>query len=108
VDTAITSNCSRGDGRLAVHAKQSSAAHLAAACFPGPTSRTMEGLLAISPFTLPPPPFRIEPEADVAQLVEQPIRNRQVTSSTLVVGSSFPTLTPASYCTSIHCDVDWP
>jgi hypothetical protein len=49
----------------------------------------MEGLLAISPFTLPPPPFRIEPEADVAQLVEQPIRNRQVTSSTLVVGSSF-------------------
>ena len=25
--------------------------------------------------------------ADVAQLVEQPIRNRQVTSSTLVVGS---------------------
>jgi hypothetical protein len=30
--------------------------------------------------------------ADVAQLVEQPIRNRQVTSSSLVVGSS---LTPA-------------
>jgi hypothetical protein len=28
-----------------------------------------------------------KPEADVAQLVEQPIRNRQVTSSTLVVGS---------------------
>ena len=28
-------------------------------------------------------------EADVAQLVEQPIRNRQVTSSTLVVGSRF-------------------
>jgi hypothetical protein len=28
-------------------------------------------------------------EADVAQLVEQPIRNRQVTSSTLVVGSNF-------------------
>jgi hypothetical protein len=27
-------------------------------------------------------------EADVAQLVEQPIRNRQVTSSTLVVGSN--------------------
>ena len=27
--------------------------------------------------------------ADVAQLVEQPIRNRQVTSSTLVVGSIF-------------------
>ena len=27
-------------------------------------------------------------EADVAQLVEQPIRNRQVTSSSLVVGSS--------------------
>jgi hypothetical protein len=26
--------------------------------------------------------------ADVAQLVEQPIRNRQVTSSSLVVGSS--------------------
>jgi hypothetical protein len=26
-------------------------------------------------------------KADVAQLVEQPIRNRQVTSSTLVVGS---------------------
>ncbi len=28
-------------------------------------------------------------QADVAQLVEQPIRNRQVTSSTLVVGSNF-------------------
>ena len=27
-------------------------------------------------------------KADVAQLVEQPIRNRQVTSSTLVVGST--------------------
>ena len=27
--------------------------------------------------------------ADVAQLVEQPIRNRQVTSSSLVVGSIF-------------------
>jgi hypothetical protein len=35
----------------------------------------MEGLVAVSPFTLPPPPFRIKPEADVAQLVEQPIRN---------------------------------
>ena len=33
-------------------------------------------------------------EADVAQLVEQPIRNRQVTSSSLVVGSS-PPVSPA-------------
>ena len=33
-----------------------------------------------------------KPEADVAQLVEQPIRNRQVTSSSLVVGSN---LTPS-------------
>jgi hypothetical protein len=30
---------------------------------------------------------RLSLQADVAQLVEQPIRNRQVTSSTLVVGS---------------------
>ena len=29
------------------------------------------------------------PRADVAQLVEQPIRNRQVTSSSLVVGSIY-------------------
>ena len=67
----------------------------------------MEGLLAISPFTLPPPPFRIEPEADVAQLVEQPIRNRQVTSSTLVVGSSLSNdLLLLLTAPSIHCDVD--
>ncbi len=31
-------------------------------------------------------------KADVAQLVEQPIRNRQVTGSSPVVGSSFQTL----------------
>jgi hypothetical protein len=40
-------------------------------------------------FTLSGPAFRIDDEADVAQLVEQPIRNRQVTSSSLVVGSIF-------------------
>jgi hypothetical protein len=34
-------------------------------------------------------------KADVAQLVEQPIRNRQVTSSSLVVGSIFNNLTTA-------------
>jgi hypothetical protein len=31
--------------------------------------------------------LRIGSEADVAQLVEQPIRNRQVISSSLIVGS---------------------
>ncbi len=40
------------------------------------------------PFTLLPPAFRIEDEADVAQLVEQPIRNRQVNGSSPFVGST--------------------
>ena len=46
-------------------------------------------------------------QADVAQLVEQPIRNRQVTSSTLVVGSI---LSNTYRCFSLHpqvtCDMD--
>ena len=42
------------------------------------------------------PQIESEEWADVAQLVEQPIRNRQVTSSTLVVGSSFPPVCPSS------------
>src|SRR5439155_25055437 len=39
-------------------------------------------------FTCATPGFRIGIKADVAQLVEQPIRNRQVASSSLAVGSS--------------------
>ena len=38
-------------------------------------------------FTLPAVAFRIEVKADVAQLVEQPIRNRQVSGSSPLVGS---------------------
>ncbi len=41
-------------------------------------------------------------KADVAQLVEQPIRNRQVTSSTLVVGSI---LSNTYWCFSLHPQV---
>jgi hypothetical protein len=39
------------------------------------------------PFTLSALPFKIEDKADVAQLVEQPIRNRQVSGSSPLVGS---------------------
>ena len=102
----MNAGSSCGDGRLAVHAKQSSAAHFSSGMLSGACERTMEGLLAISPFTLPPPPFRIEPEADVAQLVEQPIRNRQVTSSTLVVGSIFPT-TYSGFSLHAQSTVTW-
>src|SRR5579883_2378069 len=38
--------------------------------------------------------------ADVAQLVEQPIRNRQVIGSSPIVGSSF-----SSTCGSVHRDL---
>jgi hypothetical protein len=38
-------------------------------------------------FTLFGLPFRIDGKADVAQLVEQPIRNRQVSGSSPLVGS---------------------
>ena len=40
-------------------------------------------------------------DADVAQLVEQPIRNRQGTSSTLVVGSILSITYNHSHCTLI-------
>jgi hypothetical protein len=43
------------------------------------------------PFTLSALPFKIEDKADVAQLVEQPIRNRQVSGSSPLVGSRFYT-----------------
>ena len=41
------------------------------------------------PLRFQPPQLESKEWADVAQLVEQPIRNRQVTSSSLVVGSIF-------------------
>jgi hypothetical protein len=44
-------------------------------------------LASPSLFTLLSPPFRIDKKADVAQLVEQPIRNRQVSGSSPLVGS---------------------
>ena len=51
--------------------------------------------------------FRKFHRADVAQLVEQPIRNRQVTSSSLVVGSSIFRHLPSFFIArSPHCDVD--
>ena len=43
--------------------------------------------MTASRFTLFFPPFRIDKKADVAQLVEQPIRNRQVSGSSPLVGS---------------------
>ncbi len=42
-------------------------------------------------FTLTALAVRIESKADVAQLVEQPIRNRQVSGSSPLVGSSLST-----------------
>ena len=42
--------------------------------------------------------------ADVAQLVEQPIRNRQVTSSSLVVGSNLPLTISISISNSLSAD----
>jgi hypothetical protein len=44
-------------------------------------------------FTLAASAFRIENKADVAQLVEQPIRNRQVSGSSPLVGSRIQRLT---------------
>ena len=46
-------------------------------------------------------------EADVAQLVEQPIRNRQVIGSSPIVGSSLFRHLPTFFIgRSLYCDVD--
>jgi hypothetical protein len=46
------------------------------------------GLVFRRALRFPRAPFKIEDKADVAQLVEQPIRNRQVSGSSPLVGSS--------------------
>ena len=67
--------------------------------FDGIIARLARFLIKISKpprFTLSARQFRIEARADVAQLVEQPIRNRQVSGSSPLVGSMFPILPDSS------------
>jgi hypothetical protein len=45
--------------------------------------------------------FGLAKQADVAQLVEQPIRNRQVISSSLIVGSILSITYSHFHCTLI-------
>src|SRR5215813_11818940 len=69
----------------------------------------LDGTPSIASIALPPPPVHLQSrQADVAQLVEQSIRNRQVIGSSPIVGSSkfflFINCPPDCWALFGHCE----